>query len=189
MRQHTRLDRIRSDERLQLVLGLLTGIAFGFLLHKGGVTEYDVILGQLLLRDFTVARVMLSAVLVGMVGIHAMRSAQLVNLHCRTGSVGTTVAGGLIFGAGFAILGYCPGTAAGAFGSGALDAGMGMVGIVIGAGIFTRLYHRLERQVLGRGTFPAETIPELLGVRRGPVVVAVAIAIVAVFWLLAILGY
>ena len=112
------LEQIRTDNRVQIVLGLLTGIVFGFLLQKGGVTDYGVIIGQLLLTDFTVLKVMLSAVLIGMIGIYAMKSAGLVRLHCRVGSVGATVIGGLIFGAGFAILGYCPGTAAGAVGSG-----------------------------------------------------------------------
>ncbi|MGD8466186.1 MAG: YeeE/YedE family protein, partial [Anaerolineae bacterium] len=47
--------------RSQLVWGFVFGIVFGFLLQKGGVTKYDVILGQLLLEDFTVIKIMLSA--------------------------------------------------------------------------------------------------------------------------------
>jgi uncharacterized protein len=53
---------------------LTFGIAFGFLLQKGGATKYDVIVGQLLLTDFTVLKIMLSAVLVGMIGIYAMKT-------------------------------------------------------------------------------------------------------------------
>lgn len=71
---------------------------------------------------------------------------------------------GVIFGVGFAILGYCPGTAAAAFGSGAMDALMGMIGIVIGAGVFARLYPFLDRRILHWGAFPADTIAELVGV-------------------------
>jgi len=77
------LEQIRTNTRVQIILGLLTGIAFGFLLQKGGVTDYGVIIGQLLLTDFTVIKIMLSAVLVGMIGIYAMKSAGLVRLHCR----------------------------------------------------------------------------------------------------------
>lgn len=182
-------EQLRSNRRAQMVLGLLTGIVFGFLLQKGGVTEYSVIIGQLLLTDFTVIQVMLSAVFVGMIGVYAMKGAGLVRLHCRMGSVGATVIGGLIFGAGFAILGYCPGTAAGAFGSGALDAAIGMAGIAIGAGIFAHLYPYLSRVVLNLGTFPAETIPELLGVRPWIVVIVVALLIAGFLYLLAISGY
>lgn len=180
---------IRKNERLQVVLGLITGIVFGFLLQKGGVTDYAVIIGQLLLTDFTVVKVMLSAIFIGMIGIYVMKPAGLVRLHCRMGSVGSTIIGGLIFGAGFALLGYCPGTAAGAVGTGALDAVFGMIGIALGAGIFARLYPRLDRSVLNRGAFPAETIPELLGVKPWIVVIAVAIMIPVIFYLLAVLGF
>lgn len=181
-------ERIRSNERAQILLGLLTGIVFGFLLQRAGATEYGVILGQLLLTDFTVVKIMLSAILVGMIGVHAMKGAGLVRLHCRSGSAGTTVIGGLIFGAGFAILGYCPGTAAGAFGSGALDAAVGMLGITIGAGAFAHLFPSLERTVLMRGAFGAETIPELLGLPARYVVPAVAILIAGVLYLLESMG-
>jgi hypothetical protein len=181
-------EQIRSNSRLQIILGLISGIIFGFLLQKGGMTLYGTIIGQLLLTDFTVVKVMLTAVLVGMIGIYAMKAAGLVNLHCRRGSVGATVIGGLIFGAGFALLGYCPGVAAGAVGTGALDAAVGMVGITLGAGIFARLYPRLDRLLLNRGVFPADTIPELTGIRPGIVVILVAILIIGLLYLLAVLG-
>lgn len=181
-------EQIRSDKQVQLFLGLVSGIVFGFLLQKGGVTEYGVIIGQLLLTDFTVVNVMLSAVLVGMIGVYAMKAAGLIRLHCRTGSAGATVIGGLIFGAGFAVLGYCPGTAAGAVGSGAMDAAIGMVGIALGAGIFARLYPWLDRVLLNRGVFPAETIPELIGIRPGYVVILVALMIIGMLYLIAVLG-
>jgi hypothetical protein len=57
---------LHENTNLQLSIGLLTGILFGFLLQKGGVTKYDVIINQLLLIDFTVVKIMLSAVITGM---------------------------------------------------------------------------------------------------------------------------
>lgn len=177
-------ESIRSNGRAQIALGFIFGIFFGFLLQKGGLTDYGVIVGQLLLTDFTVAKVMLTAILVGMIGIHIMRSAGLVRLHNKPGSIGSTVLGGLIFGAGFAILGYCPGTAAAAFGSGAIDALVGMVGIIIGAGMFARLYPALNRSVLKWGPLPEGTIPELIGIRPAIVVTLMAAVIVALLrWL------
>ncbi|MFZ1898525.1 DUF6691 family protein [Methanoregula sp.] len=182
------LEEIRSNNRVQLALGLLSGIAFGFLLQKGGVTNYATILGQLLLTDFTVVKVMLSAILVGMLGIYALKAAGLVRLHTKPGSVGATVIGGLIFGAGFALLGYCPGTAAAATGTGALDALVGMAGIVLGAGLFARLYPALDRTILNRGTFPEGIIPEIIGVRPGIVVAVVAVLIAGILYALAMFG-
>lgn len=182
-------DELRSNKKAQVLLGLLFGIIFGFLLQKGGVASYDVILGQLLLTDFTVVKVMMTAILVGMIGIYVLKAAGLVQLHTKLGSVGATIIGGLIFGAGFAVLGYCPGTAAAAVGSGALDALIGMIGIVIGAGIFARFYPRLDRTILNKGVFPAETIPELLGVRALFIVPVVAVLIVGVLYLLQAIGF
>jgi uncharacterized protein len=181
------LDSIRADARLQLVLGLLFGICFGFLLQKGGVTDYTVIEGQLLLTNFTVLRVMLSAVMVGMIGFHLLRHLGYVRSHAAEGTLGANVIGGLIFGIGFALLGYCPGTVAGAVGTGALDAlAGGMVGMVIGAGIFADAYPKLRATVLQRGPFPAVTVPEFLHLPPWVVIVLLEIAMIV---LLLVLGH
>jgi hypothetical protein len=141
------LTRIHKNNNAQVILGLFFGIVFGFLLQKGGVTDYNVIIGQLLLTDFTVLKVMLSAVIVGTIGFHLLKHHGYVQSHAAKGSFGSNVIGGLIFGVGFALLGYCPGTVAGAVGTGALDALIGgMVGLVIGAGFFAGCISRSQTQ-------------------------------------------
>ena len=62
------------DTPFMIVTGLLAGLAFGFLLQRGGVTRYSVILNQFLFRDFTVLKVMLTAIVTGAVGIWGMRA-------------------------------------------------------------------------------------------------------------------
>ncbi|HUT92442.1 MAG TPA: YeeE/YedE thiosulfate transporter family protein [Thermoguttaceae bacterium] len=173
------LTTIHAKKGLQLVLGLLAGVVFGFLLQKGGVTKYDVIIGQLLFEDFTVVKIMLSAVITGMIGVHLLKSLGLAQLHPKPGSVGATVIGGLIFGVGFGVLGYCPGTLAGAVGNGYLDALVGGVtGILVGAGLFAALYPKLNVGLLNRGDFGSVTLPELFRVNAWVVVVPVAAALV-----------
>ncbi|MDG6256216.1 MAG: YeeE/YedE thiosulfate transporter family protein [Methanomicrobiaceae archaeon] len=182
-------EQLHANREAQLALGLVMGIAFGFFLQTGGVTDYDIIIGQLLFTDFTVVKVMLSAVLVGMIGVYLMKGKGLVRLHARTGSVGSTVVGGLIFGAGFAVLGYCPGTVAGAVGQGALDALFGgALGILLGTGIYAAIYPALQRRILGVGTFPSETVPAMLRVNPWMVIVPLAVLILALFWVLESLG-
>ena len=179
------LARLHGRRSLQLVIGLLMGMAFGFLLHKGGVTHYDVIIGQLLLTDFTVVKVMLSAAVTGMLGVYILRSLGAARLHPKPGSIGTSVIGGLIFGVGFGVLGYCPGTVAGAVGRGALGALLGGVpGMLIGAGLFAALYPRLQRSVLAWGWFGTLTLPELIRVNAWLVVPPIAAALVGVLILL-----
>ncbi len=172
------LKKLHSKKGIQLIIGLMTGILFGFLLQKGQATHYDVIIGQLLLYDFTVVKIMLSAVITGMLGIYLLKSLDLAQLHIKPGSVGRSVIGGLIFGVGFAILGYCPGTVAGAVGEGFLDALFGGVtGMVIGAWIFATLYPLLDKSILNKGDFGDVTLPQLLNVNPWVVVIPVAIAL------------
>ena len=143
------LDEIRETKGLQLFLGLIFGIIFGFLLQKGGVSNYDIILAQLRLQDFTVLKIMLSAVIVTMIGISILRPAGLIKLHVKGGSIKNSIIGGLIFGVGFGTLGYCPGTIAAAVGSGNLDGLIGgMIGIIIGTGIFASMYSKLREKKL-----------------------------------------
>ena len=79
------LSALHGRKGWQLVIGFCLGIVFGFLLQKGGVTRYDVILGQLLLTDFTVVKVMLSAVVVGKIGVHFLRRPCLQSRGHRCG--------------------------------------------------------------------------------------------------------
>jgi hypothetical protein len=173
------LKALHARKKIQLVLGLLLGIPFGFFLQKGGVTRFDVIIGQLLLTNFTVVKVMLSAVVTGMVGVHLLRSFGLVTLHPKPGSIGSSVIGGLIFGIGFGLLGYCPGTIAGAVGQGSLDGLFGgMAGIIVGVGLFAQVYPRLNNSILKKGDFGELTFPQMFKVNPWMIILPVAVGII-----------
>jgi len=176
---------VKQNNLSPLAWGLAFGIVFGFLLQKGGVTKYDVILGQLLLTDFTVLKIMLSAVVTGMLGIYLMKGFGWVELQPKAGSWGMNVIGGLIFGVGFAVLGYCPGTIAGAIGNGFLDALVGgVIGIWIGTGLFAALYPKLRKAILAKGDYGDVTLPRLLKVNDWVVVIPVAVLIILVlYWI------
>lgn len=178
------LKTLHANNRLQLVLGFVVGIAFGFVLQKGGVTYYDVIVDQLILKDFTVVKIMLTAMVTGMIGVHALVSLGLAQLHPKSGSAGMTIPGALIFGVGFGTLGYCPGTAGAATGHGALDALLGgIVGMLAGAAAFAALYPKVK-PILAKGDFGDATLPRLLNVNPWAVVVPVAAAVTGLlFWI------
>lgn len=176
---------LHNRKSTQLTIGLLIGICFGFLLQRGGVTRYDVIMGQLLLTDFTVIKVMLTAIAIGMIGIYTMKSFGLVKLHAKPGTVGSTVIGGLIFGVGFAVLGYCPGTVAGAAAQGSLDALLGGIpGIFVGVWIYSMLYPALRKNLLYYGSFGKITFPELFKIKEWIAVWIASIAILIFFLIL-----
>lgn len=183
------LKTLHNDNRLQLKFALVMGIVFGFLLQKGGVTKYDIILGQLLLEDWTVVKVMLSAIIVGTLGVHWLHSIGYAKLHPKAGSVGSNVIGGVLFGIGFATLGYCPGIIAGAIGQGALDALTGgLIGVLLGSGVFAAIYPKLNKGILSKGQFTNQTFPELLKVEPWVVVIPVVIFLALILWLLEYLG-
>ena len=178
------LTAFHSKKGPQLLLGLGMGMVFGFLLQKGGLTNYDVIIGQLLLDDFTVVKVMLTAVVTGMPGVYLLKTLGLGQLHPKPGSFGASVIGGLIFGVGFGTLGYCPGTLAGAVGHGYLSALVGgVVGILIGAGLFAAMYPKLEGSILHKGDFGELTFPRLLKVSPWIVVIS-AVSVLVCFLLM-----
>ena len=154
----------KSDTPRQLVLGLFFGMVFGFLLQKGGVAKYDVLLGALLLTDFTVMKIMLAAILVGMIGIFGMHALGLVKLHLKPTKYAANIIGGLVFGAGFALLGYCPGTGAAALGQGNLDAVAGIAGLLAGSYLYAEFSKELGKNVLTWGDRGCITLPDLIGV-------------------------
>jgi uncharacterized protein len=178
-------DVTSKDEKRPLFNGLAFGILFGFLLHKGGATKYDVILGQLLLTDHTVLKIMLSAVVIGMIGIYFMKSQGWIELSIKSGSLGMNIIGGLIFGVGFAVLGYCPGTIAGAVGNGYLDAITGGVaGIILGIWIFAVMYPKLKNGILKKGDYGELTLPGMLKVNDWVVVIpSIVLITLLLFWM------
>lgn len=159
----------------KLLAGVLFGLAFGFLLQKGGVGKFNVLIGQLLLQDWTVAKIMLTAIVVGMVGVFALHHFAKVNLHIKPTKIGANIIGGLLFGAGFALLGYCPGTAAAALGQGSWDALFGMAGLVVGSWIFAELSASLKGTLEKWGDLGKVLLPDLLHIPRGVFVVTFAV--------------
>lgn len=104
----------------------------------------------------------------------------------RLGGLGVkNVIGPLIFGVGFAVLGYCPGTIAGATGNGYLDAIVGgLAGIVLSTWIFAVVYPKSKNGILKKGNFGDIIIPVLLKVNDWVVVVpAVALIVLLLFWI------
>jgi len=181
------LSQIHQKKYLQLFLGLVIGISFGFLLQKGNVTEYNVIINQLLLKDFTVFKIILSAILTGIIGIYILKKLGYIDLKPKPSYIKTIIIGGLIFGVGFAILGYCPGTAAGAFGSGSIDAFFGIIGFILGAGIFASIYPKVRNKYMKKGLGKV-TIPDITNTHPLIFLTIFAISITIILYLLEILG-
>jgi uncharacterized protein len=150
----------------QLVKGGLFGVIFGFLLQKGGVAKYHVLIGALLLEDFTVMKVMLTAIIVGGAGIFGLHALGLVELRIKPTRYASNIIGGLLFGIGFGLLGYCPGTGAAALGQGNWDVIGGIVGLMAGSYLYAEFSGTFDRTIDTWGARGRLTLPELLGMKR-----------------------
>jgi hypothetical protein len=165
-----------------LIYGLVTGVLFGFLMQKGRVLRYDKQIGALRLMDMTIVKFMLSAVLVGMVGVYLLKDMGLAKLSIKPTILGPVVLGSLIFGVGWGLLGYCPGTQAGALGEGRWDALWGILGMIFGAALFAESYPALKGTVYTWGNLGRITLPEVLGVSHWVVIPVCIIAGLALCW-------
>ncbi|MCA9156692.1 MAG: YeeE/YedE family protein [Planctomycetales bacterium] len=162
-----------------LIQGLVFGVIFGFLLQKGGVAKYHVLVGQLLLVDYTVVKVMLSAVIVGALGIHFLHRAGLVEMHVKPTRFASNTLGGLLFGVGFALSAYCPGTGAAALGQGNYDAIAMVVGMIAGSFVFAEMSGWISRHIDPIGDRGKLTLYDLLPANRTLVVMgSVALLVV-----------
>jgi len=164
------------------IYGLVTGILFGFLLQKGRVLRYDKQMGALRLMDMTIVKFMLSAVLVGMVGVYLLKDMGLAKLSIKPMILGPVILGSLVFGMGWGVLGYCPGTQAGALGEGRWDALWGILGMILGAAVFAEFYPALKATVYTWGNLGKITLPEVLGVSHWVVIPVFVVAGISLFW-------
>jgi uncharacterized membrane protein YedE/YeeE len=166
---------------MSLVYGIVTGIIFGFLLQKGQVLRYDKQIGALRLLDMTIVKFMLSAIIVGAVGIYFLKDIGLIKLSLKGTSIGAQVVGGSLFGIGWGLLGYCPGTAGGALGEGRLDGFWGILGMIGGGALYAVAYPVMKANIIGFGNFGKIDLPALLGVNHWIVVFSFAVITVLMF--------
>ena len=149
---------------MEQLLGIVTGIIFGFLLQKGRVIRFEKQIGALLLKDMTILKYMLSAVMVGMVGIYILNGAGLISLSPKSMNLGGVVIGGALFGAGWAVMGFCPGTSLAALGEGRIHALFGIAGMLTGAAVYAELFPFFKSTILSWKDFGKIGLPEVLGI-------------------------
>lgn len=116
---------------------LFYGFLFGALLQTAKLNRYDTISGMATLQNYKVAKAIALAIGVGVILVNVEIGLGLAGLHAKPLVAGGIVLGGLIFGAGMAILGYCPGTLFVSIGEGSLDAVVGLIGGLLGGLVYT----------------------------------------------------
>ena len=166
-----------------LLLPLAVGVGFGIALERAGLGSARKLTGQFYLTDLTVFKVMFTAIVTAMLGLFWLSSIGIVDLDAIAipeTYLRPQIAGGLVFGAGFALAGLCPGTSCVAAASGRGDGLAVVIGLftgVLAAGLALPLFADFYDSD-ARGVW---TLPSLLHVSYGTAVLIVVIVALAGF--------
>jgi len=166
---------------LALVLAVLFGAVFGFLLQRGKVTYYDVIVNQFRFKDFTVLKVMLTAVLVGGIGVWGLHEIGLAQYHIKPAQLLGVGLGAALFGIGMVLYGYCPGTGVAAVGQGSLHALVGFGGMLVGGIFYALSFKWVNENILPVASLGKVRLPDVTGIPEAGWYVLLLIAIPAIF--------
>ena len=147
-----------------LLLGFLIGCAFGAILFLGGASSYRRILGTLLLKDMWIIKLMMTAIGVGTLGIYLLDLGGLAHMSIKPAYIGGVAVGGIIFGIGWAISGFCPGTCVVGSAEGKLDAMFTVLGGFFGAFLFSLAFPAIESALIEPANFGKVTLESLLGI-------------------------
>jgi len=143
------------------VAGVL-GFLFGILLNKGRVADYNVIVNFFRLRDLRMIKIMFTAVVVGGLGVFAMKSTGIIaDWHIKPDHLLAICLGAAIFGVGMVLYGYCPGTAVAAVAAGSLHGVVGFLGMLAGGIAYAFSYPWIKAHILPVGDFGKQRLPDI----------------------------
>ena len=165
-------------------LAIPMGIFFGVLLHRGGVANYSVIVNQFRFRDFTVLKIMFTAIIVGGIGVLLLTSTGHAQYHIKPANMLGVALGAALFGVGMVLYGYCPGTGVAAMATGSLHALAGFAGMLVGGVLYALSFTWVEAHIQTVAAFGKVRLPDITGIPDwGWFLIFSAIA-GTVFWLL-----
>jgi len=180
---------ILPAHELGLVIAVLIGFGFGFVLERAGFGRAPKLAAQFYGNDMTVFKVMFSAIVTAMLGLVlastlGLTSFEVVADHAASATfLVPMVAGGFLLGAGFIMSGYCPGTSFVAMASGKLDGLYTVLGVIVGQVAWAELEWRPAfAKFHNAGSLGNYYLWELfhLPAQAGPVIVALAVTAMAV---------
>ncbi|WP_167604715.1 YeeE/YedE thiosulfate transporter family protein [Maribellus sediminis] len=170
---------------LNLGIGFLIGIGFGFALEQAGFSSSRKLAGMFYGYDTTVLKVFFTAAIVALAGSQLLSYFGLLNLnmvYVNPYYITATLVGGVIMGAGFIMGGFCPGTGISALSIGKIDALLFLFGGLAGAFVFAETYPMIQTLAGANYKGPVR-IDEWMGVSPGVFTFLLIVAAIIMFWL------
>lgn len=168
-----------------LFAALLIGFGFGFALERAGFSSSRRLAGVFYFKDMAVVKVMFTALVTAMLGLSYLVAAgwiRMDQIFLMPTIYGAQIVGGLLFGAGFVMGGWCPGTAAAGMAAGRIDALVFLVGTIGGSVLFNELFP-LIGGLYTAGDSGVLMLYDSLGISRNVCILAFTLVAVGAFWL------
>ncbi len=165
-----------------LMLALVVGFTFGRLLHRGKVTNCDVLTDQFRLRDFTVLKIMLTAIITGGIGVLVLVHLGEARYYIKDANLLGVVLGAVLFGAGLVIYGYCPGTGLAAVATGSVHALVGAFGMLAGAIVYALTFDWVRTHILSIWAMGKVRLSDVTGVSDIVWFIALIMGALALFY-------
>jgi len=166
--------------------GLVCGVLFGWVLESAGFGSPCKLTGQFRLNDWSVLKVMFTAIVVAAAGLLLLQGVGWMPVDAvfvPSALLAAAALGGLLVGAGFAIGGYCPGTSVVGLFSGRLDAAVFLLGLLVGTFAFAALYGPTLESWMGAWELMAgDTLTDAWGIPGWLAVLGMAVALGGVFY-------
>lgn len=135
---------------MEIIMAIILGLLFGFVLQKVGAANPKIIMDMLRLKEFHLIKVISLGIGASSLVLFALLGMGLIDaghLSIKASFVGVLV-GGAIFGVGWAVSGFCPGSGVVAVGAGRKDALFFILGGLVGAFLLTLMYESLKATFL-----------------------------------------
>ncbi len=152
-----------------LALAVVLGLGFGFALERAGFGSARKLTAVFYLYDMAVVKVMFTAIVTAMVGLFVLSAIgvlDLKELYLEPTNYIAQIGGGLLFGAGFMIGGYCPGTSMAAIATGRKDGITFALGMLAGVLAYAQFTPQIDVWYAANAT-PDLTLPSVTGVGMG----------------------
>lgn len=167
-----------------LAVAALLGVGFGFFLERAGFGSARKLTAQFYLTDMSVFKVMFTAIVTAMVGVFALSAIGWLDfskIYLVPTYVLPQVVAGFLFGVGFIVGGYCPGTSVAGVATGRIDAGLYALGMLSGIFLYAESFNAVFASWAEATPMGQTTLPALFGIAPGYLVAAVVLLAIGGF--------